>query len=263
MPICAASATVDNSIEFGYEGIEFASRHGAQIINCSWGRIGEYSKFERDVVMAATQAGSLIVAAAGNDSVNTDITPDYPATFPEVFGIGATNSTNDVKAWFSNYGVNVSVFAPGTNIWSALDGGGYANGGSGTSYSSPLVAGLAGILKSVHPTWTPYQIRAQIRTTADSIDLANPSYAGNVGRGRANFGRALTESHAGIQIMASSVLTPSGRNFLIPGDTIVVSLIVTECSPQNRHEPSVHCHFLRRCAPTSFSAGYCSLARTG
>jgi subtilisin family serine protease/photosystem II stability/assembly factor-like uncharacterized protein len=232
MPICVASATVDNSIEFGYEGIEFASSHGAQIINCSWGRIGEYSKFERDVVMAATQAGSLIVAAAGNDSVNTDITPDYPGTFPEVFGIGATNSTNDVKAWFTNYGVNVSVFAPGTNIWSALDGGGYDNGGSGTSYSSPLVAGLAGIVKSVHPTWTPYQVRAQIRTTADSIDLVNPSYAGNVGRGRANFGRALTESHAGIQIMASTVLTPSGRNFLIPGDTLVVSLIVRNILPK-------------------------------
>jgi photosystem II stability/assembly factor-like uncharacterized protein len=226
MPICVASATGDNSIEFGYEGIQFAFSHGAQVINCSWGRLGAYSQFERDVVTAATQAGSLVVAAAGNDSVNIDTTPEYPAGFPEVFGIGATNSTDDAKAWFSNYGVNVSVFAPGTNIWSALDGGGYANGGSGTSYSSPIVAGLAGIIKSIHPFWTPEQIRAQILVTSDSIDLANPSLAGVVGRGRANFARALTESHAGIQVLAASVLSPSGRTFFILGDTVVVSLIV-------------------------------------
>jgi photosystem II stability/assembly factor-like uncharacterized protein len=232
MPICAASATSDNSIDFGYEGIQYAYSHGAQIINCSWGRVGAYSQFERDVVVAAKQAGSLIVAAAGNDSINTDITPEYPATFPEVFGIGATNSTNDVKTWFSNYGVNVSVFAPGTNIWSAMEGGGYGNGGSGTSYSSPLVAGLAGIIKSVHPTWTPDQIRAQIRTTADSIDLSNPTFAGTVGRGRANFERALTESHAGIHIVASSVLTPSGRDIFIPGDTVVVTLVVRNILPK-------------------------------
>ncbi len=231
MPICTASPTSDNSIEFGYEGIQFAFSHGAQIINCSWGRLGVYSQFERDVVAAAAQAGALIVAAAGNDSVNVDLTPEYPASFPEVFGIGATNSTSDAKAYFSNYGVNISVYAPGTNIWSALDGGGYWNGGSGTSYSSPLVAGLAGIVKAMHLTWTPEQIKAQIRTTADSIDLVNPSYAGSVGRGRANFARALSESHAGIQVLDASIGTLSGRDFFLPGDTAVVSLTVKNVLP--------------------------------
>ena len=232
MPVCVASATSDQSIEFGYEGIQFASSHGAQIINCSWGRLGVYSQFERDVVIAATQSGSLIVAAAGNDSVNVDLQPEYPATFPEVFGIGATSSTSDAKAWFSNYGINISVYAPGTDIWSAMDGGGYGNGGSGTSYSSPLVAGLAGIVKSVHPAWTPEQIRAQIRTSADSIDLANPAYAGNLGRGRANFARALSESHAGIEILDPVIATASGRDFFIPGDTAVVSLSIKNVLPR-------------------------------
>lgn len=232
MPICAGSSTADNVVEFGYEGIEYAFAHGAQIINCSWGRLGPPSLFERDVIVAASQAGSLIVAAAGNDTVNVDLSPEYPGGYPEVAGIGATNSTDDHLAFFSNFGVNALAFAPGTNIWSALDGGGYGNGGSGTSYSSPLVAGLAGILKSVHPSWRPEQIMMQIRTTADSIDAANPSAAGLVGRGRANFGRALTESHAGIRIVASSVLTPAGREYFIPGDTVVVSLTVRNVLPK-------------------------------
>jgi subtilisin family serine protease/photosystem II stability/assembly factor-like uncharacterized protein len=232
MPICAASPTSDESIAFGYEGIQFASSHGAQVINCSWGRLGVYSQFEHDVIAAATQAGSLVVAAAGNDSVNVDLQPEYPASFPEVFGIGATSSTSDAKAWFSNYGINISVYAPGTNIWSALDGGGYGNGGSGTSYSSPLVAGLAGIVKSLHPAWSPEQIRAQIRTSADSVDQANPAYVGNMGRGRANFARALSESHAGIEIQNVTIATPAGRDFFIPGDTAVVSLTVKNVLPQ-------------------------------
>lgn len=230
--VCAASATVDNAIAYGYEGIAYAYANGAKVINCSWGRTGGFSAFEQDVINAATQAGALVVCAAGNGLNNNgigksnDLQPDYPPNYKNVLAVGATSSTSDGRASFSNYGRTVPVFAPGVNIYSAFNGGGYGNGGSGTSYSSPLVAGLAGIVKSLHPTWTPRQIALQIKTTCDSIDAANPSLAGNLGRGRVNFARALSESHAGIDILNAELRTPSGRTLFLQNDTILLTLTI-------------------------------------
>jgi photosystem II stability/assembly factor-like uncharacterized protein len=228
MPVCAASPIGDDGIGYGFEGIEYAFRNGANVINCSWGGAGGYSNFEQDVINAATEAGALVVAAAGNSQGNSDYTPFYPANYKNVLAVGATNTGDDGKAWFSNYGVTVPVYAPGVGIWSALTNGSYGDGGSGTSYSSPLTAGLAGLLKSAHPSWTPRQIATQIRVTADSIDgvSSNYSYAGKLGRGRVNFGRALTESHPGIEIVSSRLLTTTGKPLILTGDTVVLSLTV-------------------------------------
>ena len=224
LPVCAASSTADNSIAYGYEGIVYAAARGATVINCSWGRLGGYSRFEQEVITSVTAGGALVVAAAGNDNVNLDSTPHYPACYRGVLAVGATASASDARASFSNYGTNVPVFAPGVNIESAFVGGGYGNGGSGTSYSSPLVAGLAGLLKSSRPTLTPEQIAAQIRATADPIDAANPGYAGLLGKGRANFARALTENNPAVGVTEATVLSMSGRTFFLPGDTILLSL---------------------------------------
>ena len=223
MPICAASATDDNTIAYGYEGIVYAVHNGARVINCSWGRPGGFSQFEQDVITAATSAGALVVAAAGNAGTNTDMAAFYPANYAGVLAVGATNSTDDAKAPFSNYGKTVQVFAPGVHILSAFPGGGYGDGGSGTSYSSPYTAGLAGILRGVFPAWTPSQVAAQIRTTADPIDNVNSSYAGSMGRGRVNFARALTESHPALDLVNGKLQTTGGRKLFITGDTLVLS----------------------------------------
>jgi photosystem II stability/assembly factor-like uncharacterized protein len=228
----AASPTSDNGIAYGYEGIVFAYTNGAHVINCSWGRTGGYSLFEQDVINAATQAGALVVVAAGNGTNNNsvgksnDLSPDYPPNYANVLAVGASSNTSDARASFSNYGRTVPVFAPGVSIYSAFNGGGYGNGGSGTSYSSPLTAGLAGIIKAQHPTWTPRQIALQIKTTCDSIDASNPSQAGELGRGRINFARALSESHAGIDIISADIRTPSGRTLFLQNDTILLTLTV-------------------------------------
>ncbi len=224
LPVCVASSTTDNGIAFGYEGIAYAAARGAKVINCSWGRIGGFSQFEQDVITAATDAGALVIAAAGNNNSNSDAVPHYPSNYRGVLAVGATESTSDTKASFSNYGVTVPVYAPGVNILSAFVGGGYGSGGSGTSYSSPLVAGLAGILRVAYPGWTPAQIAAQIRMTADPIDFNNPVFAGLLGKGRVNFARALTEAHVGLDVIASDVRTSTGRRLFLPGDTILVTL---------------------------------------
>lgn len=226
LPVCAASATSDNSIAYGYEGIVYAAARGAAVINCSWGRLGGFSRFEQDVITAVTNAGSLVVAAAGNDNTDLDAVQHFPACYRGVLAVGATFSTTDERASFSNYGTNVPVFAPGVSILSAFVGGGYGNGGSGTSYSSPMVAGLAGLIKSAHPSWTPAQIAAQIRSTADNIESVNPSFVGKLGKGRVNFARALSENNPAVEVISSSVTTSDGRAYFLPGDTIQFTVAI-------------------------------------
>lgn len=224
LPVCVASATGDNLIAYGYEGIVYAALRGAKVINCSWGRSGGFSRFEQDVITTVTAGGALVVAAAGNENTNSDALPFYPANYRGVLAVGATESASDARAAFSNYGMNVPVYAPGVHIHSAFVGGGYGDGGNGTSYSSPLVAGLAGILRSVQPALTPGQIAAQIRSTADPIDNVNPSYAGLLGHGRVNFARALSENNVALEVLAASARTPGGRSTFLPGDTVLVRL---------------------------------------
>ncbi|MBP1657300.1 MAG: peptidase and subtilisin kexin sedolisin [Bacteroidetes bacterium] len=226
LPVCAADPSGDDNIWYGPEGIEYAFTNGARVINCSWRRGGrDYSQMEQDVITAATQAGALIVAAAGNDGESIDEVPSYPASYQHVLSVGATADTSDELAYFSNYGVNVSVFAPGMRTRVALDNGSYGTM-QGTSMSCPLVAGLAGLLAAAHPGWTPDQIAGQIRMTADRMDLSKAGFPGSLGHGRVNFKRALSEAHASIQIVNSSLHTPDGRSFIQSGDTLVLHVVV-------------------------------------
>ncbi len=235
MAVCAADPSADNRVLYGFEGIAYAAAMGARVINCSWGRAdgtGTYSQMEQDVITAATQKGALVVAAAGNSTLNVDDVPYYPAAYDHVLSVGATMDTSDAIAPFTDYGVNVSVFAPGVRIRVALNNGLYGTD-QGTSSSSPLVAGLAGLLIAAHPEWKPEQIAGQIRITADPIDASNAGVAGSLGHGRVNFGRALSETHASIQIVSSSLYNLTGRTFALEGDTLVLSTVVknTQATP--------------------------------
>lgn len=227
MSVGTASAISDNGIAYGYEGIVYAAENGAAVINCSWGGTG-YSQYEQDVITSVTAMGSLVVGAAGNAGVWNDITQHYPSGYRGVLAVGSIQKSTDVKSSFSNYGTTVPVYAPGENVVSCVDqdpGTTYQSSGwSGTSMSAPHAAGLAGLLKTYHPDWTPDQIRAQIRVTSDSIDGSNAGISGKVGHGRINFLRALTESHPGLELVQFSALTPRGESVIfLAGDTINVS----------------------------------------
>lgn len=227
MPVATASATSDNGIAYGYEGIVYAAENGAAVINCSWGGTG-YSQFEQDVITSVTAMGSLVVGAAGNDGVWNDLNQHYPSGYIGVLAVGSITKTTDAKSSFSNYGTTVPVYAPGENVVSCVDQDGgttyQSSGWSGTSMSAPHAAGLAGLVKTYHPSWTPDQIRAQIRVTSDSIDGSNGSITGKVGHGRINFLRALTESHPGLELVNFSATTPRGENVVfLAGDTINIS----------------------------------------
>lgn len=170
----------------GYEAISYAADLGAQIINCSWGGPGIDANAQ-DVVDYATAKGSLVIAASGNDGLNNEVYLQSPASLDGVFSVGSCSVT-DIVSNFSNYGTNVDVYAPGENILSTYPNNQY-RALTGTSFSSPLVSGIAGLVKAVHPDWTPEMISAQIRGTVDPLvgvtAETKPRYWGRVNAERA------------------------------------------------------------------------------
>lgn len=224
--IMAIKAGLDNPnsniILYGYEGIKYAADNGAKIINTSWGGAG-YSQIAREIVDYAFSKGALIVAAGGND--NTDAL-QYPSGYPRVLGVGSVDQ-NDVRSFFSNFGQQIQVMAPGENIWSTVPNGQYQNRGwTGTSMASPIAAGVAALVKSIHPTWTPDQIAQQVRVSADIIDTLNPDFVQQLGYGRVNAYRAVKDSNYKAVQMVSFVASDStfGNNdgSFDPGETITI-----------------------------------------
>ena len=138
----------------------------------------------RAAIDRAVKSNVLFIASAGNLNTNA---AQAPAAFSSVIGTAATD-LHDKKAAFSNYGPNAAVDAPGVNIISAFPGGYYAIL-SGTSFSSPIVAGEAALLRSLNATASA----ANITAPTVNIDGQNPSYAGQLGAGRIDVLRAVTK----------------------------------------------------------------------
>ena len=163
------------------KAVKYAVSHGAQVINMSFGISGQTQTLKK-TIEEAVKAGVTVVASAGNG--NTSI-PQYPAAYPGVLGVSATK-LNDTKTSFSDYGSTIFVSAPGSNIISAFPGGYYAEL-SGTSFSAPMVAAEAALLRSLKTSGWKNSIAAGV----DNIDALNPAYIGKLGTGRINLLKAL------------------------------------------------------------------------
>lgn len=219
LPVKCASATSTTSIDNGYEGITYAADHGCQVINCSWGG-GFFSQMGQDVINYATiNKNALVMASAGNDNVDS---PSYPAAFQYVTSVAATNAA-DTKASFSNYNYTVDISAPGNNIYSTVSNNGYTTM-SGTSMSSPIAAGAAGIIKSHFPSYNALQVGEQLRVTCDDIyGLAtNNNYKGRLGKGRINMANSLTQTLPSVRMNPIN-FTDNNDNAFVAGDTIRIS----------------------------------------
>jgi photosystem II stability/assembly factor-like uncharacterized protein len=189
MPLkCGTDQSDSRNIFRGYDAILYAAEMGADIINNSWGGEGG-SPVEQELINTAVNMGSVVVVSAGNSYKNIDYGNSYPAGYDNVLCVGAT-TTNDRKANFSNYGHLVTVYGPGYNIYSTMTGNRYSYQ-SGTSMSGPVVAGICGQLKAVHPEWTPQQIMHQIRSTSEDVVATSPELRPQY-YGRVNAYRALS-----------------------------------------------------------------------
>lgn len=170
-------------------GIRYAVDRGAKIINLSLGGDRD-SRVLRDAVTYAANHGVLIIAAAGNEAQEGNPV-EYPAAYPEVIAVGATDQ-NDKHAPFSNYNSYVSISAPGVNIGSTLWEKGKAESygsASGTSEAAPMVSGVAALIWSVNPSLPATEVRRILLETAD--DLGQPGRDPYFGAGRVNVARAV------------------------------------------------------------------------
>jgi hypothetical protein len=196
------------------EAINYAVDNGADIINISF--VGDINDENlRAALRRAYDFGVVMTVAAGNDrrsgNGDTDVTSYYPICYDQGDStnwlIGATSADGDDKlSEFANYGTCVDILAPGEKIYSiertATENGASVFSGPwrGTSFSAPLVAGAAALVKSTRPEWTARDIISVLLATADVTDAVNSDFAGRVGYGRLNVGaavtRAVNESHA-------------------------------------------------------------------
>ena len=163
------------------DAIEWATDRGAEVVNLSLGGPGRSDALE-NAVNYAWNNGVVVVAAAGNFDTSVK---EYPAAYPRAIAVAATNK-NGLRWYESNFGAWVDVASPGAGIVSTYPGGGYRTL-SGTSMSSPHVAGLAGMLAAQGRSASG--IRTRLQSTA--TDLGADGKDNLYGHGRINAYRAV------------------------------------------------------------------------
>ncbi len=212
-----------NLIDAGYEAILYAAEMGFDVVNLSYGSPYAYSQAGQDLInYAVMEKNMVVVAAAGNSNKNE---PYYPASFQNVLSVAAT-SVDDVKSSFSTYSPLVDLVAPGTSIYSTFKLNGFASD-NGTSYSSPLVAGTAALVKAAFPNYNALQIMEQIRVTTDDIYDKNPSYEGLLGSGRLNAYRAVSETNTQSARMENMTFSATNGKLIYASDTVTIAFDVT------------------------------------
>ena len=177
------SGTYDDIVD----GIEWATDHGASVINLSLGGNAGLQILE-DAVNYAWEKGVVVVCAAGND--NTDAL-HYPSAYEKSISVSAC-TLSETKASYSNYGDTIDITAPGGDA-EDIDGDGYYDMVlqntfvrrtegyyfyAGTSMASPHVAGVAALIKSKDQNLTNAEIRNILETTADDLGSTNWDGAG-------------------------------------------------------------------------------------
>jgi thermitase len=164
--------------------INYLVANGAKVISMSLGTTADSATLRNAVASASNSA--LIVAAAGNGGNSA---ANYPAFYPQVVSVAATDN-RDAKASFSTFNADVEVAAPGVNILSTWNNGGY-NVISGTSMATPHAAGVAAIIAGRYPSGGPPLWRTKLDGAVD--DLPPAGRDPNTGFGRVNLLQAATE----------------------------------------------------------------------
>jgi thermitase len=208
------------------EGINAAVAEGADVINISAGTFDD-SEALHTAVDNAISKGVVIVAAAGNcgdgaDTCPSENPPMYPAHYPEVISVSATDM-NDKKPDYAQYGETVDVTAPGDAILSTYKDNKYAIM-NGTSMSSPLVAGLAGLLFTTDFGTSVQNITNRIQSTADKIDGTGTFWR----YGRVNAAKALGyDTTASPTPPSNNTSTPNKSGSTAKSDELAATMQLT------------------------------------
>src|SRR3954454_22520166 len=194
VPIVNFGLGQDITCSAAANGILAVIQAKATIVNMSFGSPTQCATLFR-VVEAAYGAGTLLVAAAGNEAQQGNA-PSYPAAWPHVLSVAALNEAL-APASFSNRNAAVDVAAPGVNVPLdtplAFDADGAPDGttlDSGTSFASPMVAGAAAWVWSARTTLSNGQVADVLRESA--VDVSTPGYDTQTGFGIVNLPNALS-----------------------------------------------------------------------
>ena len=224
MPLVVTDSTGSASYSSIANAITYAVDHGVRIINISFGGPTSSTTLQ-SAIDYAWNKGAVVFASAGNYATST---PNYPAACNHVVAVSATTSS-DTLASFSSFGSWITVAAPGDAILTTTNGGGYGTV-SGTSFSSPITAGLGALILSVNPTLTNAQVVDIITKNAD--DLGAPGFDTSFGNGRINVFKSL--SAAKIAVPVTDTLPPtvsiSSLNF---GSTVKGTVTINAAASDN------------------------------
>jgi hypothetical protein len=213
MPVRISDPAGYASVSTIATGLSWAADHGARVANIS------YACSTFSTISSAAQYfqgnGGVVTISSGNNGIY-DSTPDNPY----VITVGATTSTDALASW-SNTGNYLDLAAPGVSIQTTTRGGGFGST-SGTSYSSPIVAGVAALMLSANPDLNPDQVQTLLRQSAD--DLGTAGWDPGFGWGRVNAAQAVTLATSTV---GTPDLMPPVVSVLSPSNGSSVSSTVT------------------------------------
>jgi subtilisin family serine protease len=203
--------------------VDIANRTDVRVVNMSLGTDRSNAPM-RDAVNLALSRGKVLIASSGNGQQNNPGVQNFPAAYPGVIGVGATQPDEQI-APFSTNGDFVDVSAPGHGILSTWDstipvnapaaiapthGVGFTNI-SGTSMSSPIVAGLAALMLQIRPDLSAAEVQGILEASA--VDLGAPGKDPVFGAGRIDAFRTLQNTQAFTRPAPPPDLRPTARFF--------------------------------------------------
>ncbi|SFG69691.1 Ig-like domain (group 3) [Duganella sp. CF458] len=167
--------------------LTWAADHGARVANISY-TVQHVAAIQTAAQYMRNKGGYVVTSAGNTGAVSTAATSNTMLT------VGATDA-NDVRAGWSTYGALVDVSAPGVGIYSTLKGGGYG-AVNGTSFSSPITAGVVALMLSANPALKPDQIDSILLSTVDDLGAAGRD--DYYGAGRVNAYRAVSAAKSAV-----------------------------------------------------------------
>ncbi len=177
------------------DAILYAAENGARVVQLSLS-VGQSDAIDAALQMAFEDFGLLIVCSSGNGGGGS---VGYPSLNPFVMAVGATDQS-DTRAGFSQFGTNLEIAAPGTSIRTTSLGDGYTTT-QGTSFSSPIISAVAGLMWSHNPALTNEEVRELLHMSGEQVggfdynhDATRPGHSLELGYGRINVLTALQMS---------------------------------------------------------------------
>lgn len=212
MPIRISDASGGATFSAMAQGLTWAADHGARVANISYVAAGSQAVISAAQYMKGK--GGLVTTSAGNYGTDAGIAPTT-----SMIPVSATTSGDALASW-SSFGSFVAVSAPGAGIYTSTSGGGYGSV-SGTSFASPITAGVLALMMAARPSLSSGTVESLLYRTAQDLGAAgrDPSF----GYGRVNAAAAVQAALTTVETVDS---TAPGASVTAPLPASTVSGLV-------------------------------------